>query len=403
MPDCNDSDDAPEGSIDDLREDLAAVAEDLRAEAEANRTDRADGEPVSAKEGQAVPTTPPKQDPFNPQPVLLLTHAAGNEQRPLPRRSRQQGPLVPPVRSDSVTIDAEVIESGGTYTVECTVRNVGGLPARKVDVELYVEHYEPDARVDTSGGAVELARDYLLRGDHPDYRVSGVTTMAPDSKVSAFAHMDDSGPPFDKVLGYAADMSVSDGRTFTGYVGGKPDEFLDGDPVPQDRDGFTLEVWETSLAPPGTVGPTKGGRPSFFEDPDHWGGIRLASVPGRYADDPSSALDRRDQFLAGSVGDRGTRRVGKQSTSIPGSNAASVSFTYSPRAGDVPEPRDDIEQVEGDYPGIREDDGPGLGRAVTAFYARAYSLATSEMPDDWSSLDHTTSRFVGRTEVPRRS
>lgn len=38
--------------------------------------------------------------------------------------------------------------------------------------------------------------------------------------------------------------------------------------------------------------------------------------------------------------------------------------------------------------------------ALSAFHARVHSLSVPDAPADWDALDHTTSRFVGRTEVP---
>jgi hypothetical protein len=403
MNECNEDDATPEGSIADLREDLTDVAESFKAEAQRNQSDREEGEPVEPPQDPVARIPADKQDPFNPQAVLLVSHEEGSEQRTLPRRSEQVGPGIPPIRSDSITIGADVLEAGGAYTIECSIRNIGGLPARKVDVELYVEHYVPDARLDTQGGTIELTRNDRLRGGHPGYQVSGVTTMAPDSKLSAVAHMDDSGPPFDKVVNYEAIISVGDDRTFTGVVNGKPDTFLNGDPIPADQDDFTLELWETSLAPSRAFGSVKGDGTSFFEDPAAYDGIHLASVSGRFVESPSSPPNPENQYLTNTVESQETRKVDKQSTSIPGGDGATLSFTYSPAWDEYPDERDAISEVDdGEYPGIAPDDGPGLGRAVTVFYVRAYSLATSEMPDDWSALDHTTSRFMGRSESPRK-
>lgn len=404
MNDCQDDDAKPEGSIADLREDLTSLSESFSAEAETNRTDRAEGEPVEPSQDPTADIPADKQDPFNPQPVLLMTHAGGDEQRPLPRRSETQGQMVPPLRSESVSIDADVVEAGGSYEVEVTVRNVGGLPARKVDVELYAEHTLPDARVDTPGDDVfELAEGYYhLPAGAPNYGIDGVTTLAPDSQVSMFTHMDDSGPPFEKVLGYNRDQHVSADRTFSGQITGKPPEFLDGSPVPDDRTEFTLEVWDTTHTPTNKVGPAKEGE-SFFEAPEQWHGVRLASVPGEYVETPRSTFDREDQFLTGTVESSTTQRVGKQAVSIPGGNATTLSFSFAPAKTDFPLPKGDAGNVTGSEEWIPSDVGPGIGRGVTALYARVYSLATAELPDDWSALDHTTSRFVARTEVPRRT
>lgn len=399
MTDCeDDSDVKPEGSIADVREDLASVAESFQAEYDTNVADRADGDPVEAPGGEHEAGEPETQDPFNPQPVLLLTHAGGAEQRPLPRRSEAEGPRVPPIRSDSVTIDTDVVEPGGDYTIEVSVRNVGGKAARKVDVELFVEHLQPDVRIDTRTGGVELQPQQGLDEEHSGYRVSGVTTMAPDSKLTVFAHMEDEGPPFDKVLDFDADTSVAEDRTFTGYLRGKPEKFMNGEPVPEDRSEFTVEVWETTLTDPDVIGRLPSA-PGFFQTPEYWGGVRLGGAAGRYVDSPG--VDERNQYLASSRDVEGVKRIEKKPTSIQGSGAQTVSFSYAPTADDLPTPRENIDEVDADFPGIDEDDGPGIGRTVTVFYARAYSLATGELPEDWNELDHTKSRFMARTEVPR--
>lgn len=428
MRGCDDGSDAPEGTIADLREDLASVAADLRAEAETNRAARAEGEPVSAKQGRTVPIEPEKQPPFNPRVALLVAHFGEGERRPIPRRPERL-PRLPfgagddldyaaALRSESVSVleggepmdptplDPGVVRPGNTYTVECTVRNVGGLPARNVYVELYVEHRRPGVTMDTNdAGAVELDPRGGLGTQYPGYYLSGVTTMAPQSEVTVMAHMGGSGgPPYDRILGWDDSRTVTWGRTFHATLNtgvpydyretGKPDRFLRGGTVPADESDFTLEVWDTTAT--NSSGFTETTDYDFFRDPRKWFGVHLGSVPGTFTTDPG--VDQQPRDLTSRPTDDRTALVGKRTTAVPASGSRTVSFEYTPAAGEMPPPNEGLSRVES-----QRDLTPGIGEAVTVFYARAYSLATAELPADWGALDHTTSRFMGRAEVNREA
>jgi hypothetical protein len=85
------------------------------------------------------------------------------------------------------------------------------------------------------------------------------------------------------------------------------------------------------------------------------------------------------------------RRVGKRNVSVPQNDSRTITFEYTPSEAEFPNA--DLQNAEG-LP-------PGAGRSVTALYVRTHSLATNEVPGDWGGLDHTESRFMGRTEVGR--
>lgn len=388
MTDCEDDYEAPAASIDALRATFESLGDAFREEAEGNVQDRADGEPTRDQDRRGHAE---RLDPFFPETILLAPHENGNEHRSLDRRSDGPGPDVPPMDSDSVDVQADLVQPGSDHTVECTVRNLGGKPARQVRVELYAEHYDLDARVDASAdGVFELPKNGA--GSHP---IRGVTTVAPTSSVIAFAIMDDGDPHFHQVLDYTDRMSVGDDRTFSGSLGPRPTEFVNGEPVPEGRDDFRLELWETTV-PDLQLDEEQvyaHGYPVYVA-PEDRNARHLATLEGRYVEEPNNG-ERVDQFLTGSV-DRDDR-VGRQTTSIGAGDSSTLTFQYEPSEAGAPAPPDGLDEFDEVFDYL----GPGFARTVTAFYVRAYSLAASELPDDWDALDHTKSRFVGRTELPR--
>lgn len=392
MTDCDDGDGAPFGSIEDVRSDFEDLADAFGEEVQRNVQARAEGEPLHDTIQAATHHQPglhDTQEPFLPEAFLLLAHDSSSPERPLLRRS-ETADRSAPTDSDALELVDDAIEAGTEFAVDCQLTNLGGKPARSVTVELYAEHYEPDAKVDTTGGTLLMERDYGVQVDTEKYRFSGVTTMAPGTHISAFGHMDDGGPPYENVTGYSVDNVVAEDRTFTGILNGKPDEFVDGGSVPADRDDFTVEVYDTTLARYSAVGP--GGTP-FWEDPEMYDGIHLASVDAEFVNDPGDPTDRHEQWLTSSVEADGTTRLDRTTTGVGGGSTTTARLEGT--VDDLPSGRDALGPDDGD--------GPGAGRAVTALYARVFSMGEGEVPEHWSRLDHTQSRFCCRTDAPRRS
>lgn len=384
MTDCEDDHEAPAASRDALRDTFESLGDAFREEAEQNVTDRATGEPI-AEQPERGPAE--RLDPYFPETILLAPHENGNEGRPLDRRSDGS---VPPLYSDSVDVQADVVQPGEETAVECTVRNLGGKPARHARVELWAEHYDLAARVDSADGVFELPKEGT------DVPITGVTTVAPTSRIVAFAVADDDGPPFEQVLDYTDPrMVVDENRTFSGTLGPRPTEFQNGDPVPDGLTDFRLELWETTVP---DLYVREFPEPYWipvYVAPEERQAQHLATLDGRYVDGPTNS-DREDQFLTSSM-DRVTH-VSRQTTAITAGGASTLTFQYEPLG--TPGLPPGLEDFEGDIP---DELGPGFARSVTALYVRAYSMAASELPANWNALDHTESRFVGRSEVLRTS
>jgi|APHM01.1.fsa_nt_gi hypothetical protein len=356
------------------------------------------------------------QTGFVAEPYLVVPQYQVTEDRPVARRSELAAPATPQIRSHALGVEtasstqADAIDPNEVCEVACTIRNFGGVAAKSTRIELYVEHLEPNAAIDTTDGTVEIEQKPGQGDTEEGYEVTGVTTMAPDSKLTVFAHTGTPGqPPYDRVLAYDADVEVSQDRTFSAYLDGIPDEFINGDSVPTGTTNFTVEVYDTTLTDPAVIGPTAT-VPGLFQDPSMWGALQLATAPGRYAPTPGDSDDREDHNLTTIVpaSDQMTEPyyppkpvAESEYVSVPASGEQTVRFEYDPVRSDFHPPRDGIQNIRDGFPGIDPDDGPGIGRAVTAFYARVYSLATAQTPSNWDALDHTTSRLMGRTELPR--
>lgn len=403
--DCEDADDAPDGSFADLQEDFASAIEDFRARASEDMEKRADGVAVgsrtSAEPGQELqpvvsyqPSFDTKQQPFNPDPTLLAPHYGEGAGRPIPQRREIENDdsldweTVQPLESDSVSVrtpdgeETELIEPGGTYTVECNVANLGGTPARSAVVELFVEHTEPSAGVDVSAdtGGFEVFVDFQSqRQQFWAYTLSGTTTMAPGSRLFAVFHQDDGEPPAESEILTEVSVPLFPDRVFEveSSTGG----------LPTDVEEFTLDIWDVSRLGEKT--------PAALND----AGIHLTRVSGERTPKTISSRTPRNHDLAGEVtvnqdgdGTGRSRRVGKQRVSVPQNGTRTVTFEYEPE-------RDRFPNADLPNAGVEL---PGGGRTVTAFHVRAYSLATNEVPADWGRLDHTESRFMARTEVGRQ-
>lgn len=411
--DCEDEETEP-GSIADLRAEFASAADEFRARAREDIEKRADARPVaertdaepepdeSLQEGGLISSQPTvettgspdgKQQPFNPEPLLLVPHVGAGAGRPIPRRREIEDSdsltreAIHPLESDSLSVstaagaEADLIEPGESYTVECTVGNRGGTPARSAVVELFVEHLPPTASVDRNAetGEFEVFIDFISgRQQIWTYTLGGTTTMAPGSQLYAVFHRDESDPPAESDILFEVPLSVSDDRTF--------EHFQDSiGALPRDVEEFLVDIWEISRVSDTTPGALRDS------------GIHLTRVDGRPVGG-SVSRTLRNHNLAGEVsagdddGSARRRQVGTQRVSVPQADIRTVSFDYQPDADRFP--NGGLDNVGGET--------PGAGRTVTAFHVRAYSLATNELPADWGRLAHTESRFVGRTEVSRR-
>lgn len=410
--DCQDESDAQDGSFEDLRADFDAVIRKYKQRASEDIAKRADGVAVGARtdaEPGATSFEPAlretsKQRPFNPQPVLLVPHYEEGEKRPIPQRSQlaTDGELDVendwkpnhPLRSESVSVrtspdgqETDVIEPGEEYTVECTVRNVGGLAARNVNVELYVEHLEPSASIDVNEETGFFEANTVYEG-HTQwswlYYLSGVTTMAPNSVLFAQFHNREESPP---VESYFHGIPIEAGNDHDWY----DRSFFETSPsetgyVPEEEE-FTVDVWDVSRVE---------GEISKASLNDV--GIHLTRQEGRIVQDGPERYWSQNHDLTGDVNleegetdGRANRRVKKKSVSIPQNDSHTVTFDYTPDEGNFPNA--DLRNSEV-LP-------PGAGRSVTVFYVRVYSLATNEVPQAWGEIDHTQSRFMARTEVKR--
>lgn len=410
--DCEDEE-TEAGSIADLRAEFAAAVDEFRARAREDIEKRADATPVAERTDaepepdeslrgggiiSAQPTLettgPPegKQQPFNPEPLLLVPHVGAGGGRPIPQRREieNSGGLewdaIHPLESDSLAVstaagtETDLIRSDGSYTVECTLTNQGGTPARSAVVELFVEHLPPTARVDRNAEteAFEVYQAFISgRQQIWEYTLGGTTTMAPGSRLAAVFHRDVSEPPAESDILFDVPLTVSTDRTF--------ELESSAGAIPLDVDGFLVDLWDVSRADevtPGALGDS---------------GVHLTRVDGRPVGTLPVSRTLRNHDLAGEVvtgGDDGNgrrRRVGKQRVSVPQAGNRTVSFDYQPEAARFP--NGGLGNVGGEP--------AGLGRTMTAFHVRTHSLATNEVPADWGRLAHTGSRFVGRTEVRR--
>lgn len=412
--DCQDDGDGDDGSFEDLRaefEDLVGQFEKRAAEDRAKRADgvavglRTEAEPGPATVGlETRSRSRSKQRPFNPQPVLLAPHYEESEQRPIPQRSRLatggeldiENDWKPnhPLRSESVSVrespdgrETDVVESGQEYTVECTVRNVGGLAARNANVELFVEHLEPDAWIDVNEETGFFEASVVYEGHtvwNWLYYLSGVTTMAPSSALFAQFHEREESPP---VESYLLGVPIDAGNDHEWYDRNFFETAPSESPFVPEGDEFTVDVWDVSRVE-GEISK------AALDDV----GIHLTRQEGRFVDDGPERYWTRDHHLTGDVNQAqegadgpANRRIDKKSVSIPQNDSRTVTFTYTPDEGNFP--RSDLQNPP-DLP-------PGAGRSVTAFYVRTYSLGSNEVPQAFGELNHTRSRFMARTEVKR--
>lgn len=294
---------------------------------------------------------------------------AEGRERPLPRRPQ----AAPPLRSSGLTVLKDggrttTIESGTQYTADVTVENAGGLGGGNVSVELFANHRTPTATIDTAGGDLEGAR-------HDEFRVTGFTSLPPGHKFVGVAYDDPRGDlRADNVIwrstrGHAqVDMvgeTVEDHRTFdiAPYL---------GDP---NTSTFRLRLYWTTgldLTKNKYYDPKPNPIENYIQTLEN-DAVELVDQPGTIVSGPPSnpkgPLDLDSTIQQSSLVSRGRRQV-----TVPASGTKTVTIDFT-----APRSRGD--------------------RVLTELHARTYSLAPKDMPADWDALDHTTSRFVGRTEL----
>lgn len=291
------------------------------------------------------------------------------ESRERPLHRRPQAP--PPLRSSGVTVRkdgrwTDAVEPGEQYTAEVSVENAGGLGGN-VTVELFARHRTPTATIDTAGGVLEGAR-------RDEFRVTGFTSLPPGHTFVGVAYDDPGGTlRADNIIwrstrGHAqvemVGETVEDHRTFdiAPYL---------GDP---NTGSFRLRLyWTTGLDL------TKD---EYYDPTDAKGNyvqalkndaVQLVDQPGTIVSggpsNPKVPLDLESTIQESTLVSQARRQV---TVPASGSQTVNIDFTAPGRRGD---------------------------RVLTELHARTYSLAPEDMPADWDALDHTTSRFVGRTEL----
>lgn len=359
MDECEDgSDGPPAGSIERSVRDLEDVEAALSAEAEANRQKQSDAEDASAELRRRYPTP---DEEFMPEPFLLVPYTEEGGGRPIARRPDSD----PPLNSRAVSTDAEGLGPNENVTIDVSMRNVGGVRAANTHVECFVEHKRASATLDAhpETDVVQVTRDPT-----ETVTLSGFTTLPEGSEVSIVGYMDlgdrsEDDVPRSTLLYDVRDVVVNPGRVFETETTklGTEDEFFGGFAMPEDRSQFTFRVFDTTDT-------TTNGL-SFV-----WNSPLLAEHRGAFVDVPNN--EKRPLDLESSVSDPNVDRIEKTHASVPSNGTASVSFDYTTPS----EPPDNWAQ--------------------SVFYARVYSLASDDVPEEWGSLDHTSSRFVGRRELP---
>jgi hypothetical protein len=361
MDECDDgSEGPPAGSFERSVRDLEDVEAALAAEAEANRQKQSDAEDASAELRRRFPTP---DEEFMPEPFLLVPFTEGGGGRPIARRPAGE----PPLNSAAVTTDADVLVPDESLTIDVHIRNVGGVAAANTHVECYVEHKDASATLDahSDSDVVQVPRD-----SSESTTLSGFTTLPEGSEVSIVGYMDhgdipEGNVPRSSLLYDVRDVVVraDEHRVFetqTSKLGGQ-DEFFGGFAMPEGRSTFTFRVFDTTDT-------TTNDLSSVWYSP------LLAEYEAEFVDVPNN--EKRPLHLESSVSDPNVDRIDKTHATVASNGNASVSFQYTT-------PEDPPEQW-----------------SQSVFYARVYSLASGDMPEDWSRLDHTRSRFVGRRELP---
>lgn len=362
MNDCNDTDGPPAGTFERSIQDLKDVEATLSAEAETNRQKQSDAEEASPELRRQFPV--PNEE-YIPEPFLIVPYSAAGKGRPIDRRPDAD----PPLNSVGLEVSVEgapvtTLRPTLTHTIECTVRNAGGLAAGNTYVELFVEYKTRSATLDVNP---ETNRVQVPRSSAEEITLSGYTTLSPGSEVSIVGYMDvesyeGDGLPRDSLLYVIRDIEVTedDNRVFETTISGKPEEFWGGFEIPDDRSEFTFRVVDTTDTTSSSVSRV-------------WHSPLLAEQSASFVGTPTN--EKRSLDLHNTVDSGETERIGKTKVDVPSSDTTTVSFKYTPSSS--------------------ADD-----RSLSVFYARAYTLASSDTPEEWGGLNHTQSRFVGRRELP---
>lgn len=374
--------------FDDLVEELDDLAAtfDERAREDSRKRQEAEAPPGDDRTATtATNTSDVSEEEFAAESHLVVPHdQMGNQaQRPLDRRPDGLSPLRSvalssnaPTKSFSGTSQGTFysytipeVTDGDTYTIECTVHNLGGMAADATTVELFVEHLEASATVDlnTKTGAVEL---------HPSQvppTVGGFTTLSPESRVTVVSFQDQgAGLTETNQLNIGLNRRVEEDRSFSARTfGGKPNTFLGPTSNSPSGSGFTLRVYDsTDVSIPGAPNP-QSEHPKIVADRIAGTAPLLTEVPGRYT--TNVATDVREMELASSVGS--LEQVGQAVVTLPQRTSVTAKFQYTHAPPS------------------------GLDGGTTVLYTRAYSIAPEDAPGNWGELDHTTMRHVGRTEL----
>lgn len=379
------------GSDDDFDElikelDDLDAAFDERAREDSQKRQEAEAPPADdGIAATAANTSGFSEKEFTAESHLVVPHGQiGNQaQRPLDRRPDGSSPLRSvaissdtPTKSFSGTSQGTrynyaipVVTDGDTYTIECTVHNLGGMAADATTVELFVEHLEASATVDlnTGTGKVEL---------HPSQvppTVGGFTTLSPESRVTVVSFQDQGdGLTETNQLNIGLNRRVEENRSFSARTfGGKPRTFLGPSSNAPSGSEFTLRVYDsTDVSIPGAPNP-QSKHPKMVADRIAGTAPLLAEVPGRYTTNVTA--DVQEMELAGSVGS--LEHVGQAVVTLPQRTNVTASFQYT------------------------HAQPSGLDSGTTVLYARAYSIAPEDAPGNWGELHHTTMRHVGRSEL----
>jgi len=366
-----------------------------RQEAEVPETGRGDGDGGTGDyESEAADAGSEPEREYEAQLFLVIPHLQSRRERPLGRRSEG---APPPLDSAGITVTpmgsntpTDSIGPGKQYTVECTVQNAGSIGASAVAVELFETHRQPHAVLDTTTQQKGVLEWTYGGSGRTDADTTGITTLPPNSKyvlllvefVDSKSGSSTASPTlrWDNIVGLA-DVPVNDDRTVSTLDifpdERKPQEFV-GTPAPINSNSFRSRLYNVS----GISGKVERIviKPNLFRaDLKKLVGLlqgsdatNLFETTGRWVRGRSHNHRAEDIDLSSTVSNATMKK--RTQTNIADSAQTTVSFTYT-----APPSQN--------------------GRALTELYVRAYSLSPPDTPADWGSLDHTTSRFVGRTEL----
>ncbi|MDY7081813.1 MAG: hypothetical protein SXQ77_05255 [Halobacteria archaeon] len=467
-----------QNELNELMSELTELQNTFEEEAQKDRQRRREAEPMSeGEEGEQEGTGEEERESesesereYQATSHIVVPHnrMSGSAQRPLSRRPKASPPLrsiainpqVPTRNLNGETIP--VVKKGNTYTVECTVHNLGGVAANATDVELFVEHLKPGATMDTnpngilekpiqvnpdvrpgtfpgSGGGVGSAGSIGninpgMMGDlgnlgnigdignlgnlsdsdgngsnsNSNTGTGGSSGSTGSTGSSSSSTSSSSGNDWD-YTGFATvppGSSITTVTTTTSTL--KWDNILGAGVVPITSDRtIDAETLGRGTAPGFGTNNTTGGQTynqnkfydhlydttGYIDDPGDYKlgsslqkeqqhakqlvnrlknnapqSTLLATVEGRFTNNVNNV---KEEMLGSNV--PSTQTVGQKTVTLPQTSQATARFQYT--------------------------HNPPSDGVITVFYARAYSLTTSDTPNNWNALDHTTMRHVGRHEV----